>query len=86
MAIGDRRTTACDVRRAFVVDGGLEKVAITPDVSARIGHQQLDNTAILAGVAALLFQRRLAHAETLLRRVPVTIEINNVVHLSSEPH
>ena len=38
----------------FVVVGGIEKVAITPDVSVVIGHQHLDNTAILAGVTAVL--------------------------------
>ena len=38
----------------FVVVGGLEKAAITPDVSAAIGRQHLDNTAILAGVTAVL--------------------------------
>ena len=38
----------------FVVVGGLEKVAITPDVSVAIGRQHLDNTAILAGVTAVL--------------------------------
>ena len=38
----------------FIVVGGLEKAAITPDVSAAIGHQHLDNTAILAAVTAVL--------------------------------
>ena len=38
----------------FVVVGGLEKVAITPDVSAAIGRQHLDNSVILAGVTAVL--------------------------------
>jgi Na+/H+ antiporter NhaD/arsenite permease-like protein len=38
----------------FVVVGGIEKVAITPDVSAMIGRQHLDNTAILASVTAVL--------------------------------
>jgi Na+/H+ antiporter NhaD/arsenite permease-like protein len=38
----------------FVIIGGLEKVAITPDVSAAIGHQHLGNMAILAGVTAVL--------------------------------
>ncbi len=38
----------------FVVVGGLEKAAITTDVSAAIGRQHLDNTAILAGVTAVL--------------------------------
>lgn len=49
-------TTACG---AFVIVGGLEKVAITPDVNARFRRKQLDNTAMLAGVMVLLFQRRL---------------------------
>jgi Na+/H+ antiporter NhaD/arsenite permease-like protein len=38
----------------FVVVGGFEKVAITPDVSAAIGRQHLDNAAILAGITAVL--------------------------------
>ena len=38
----------------FIVVGGLEKAAITPDVSAAIGHQHLNNTAILAVVTAVL--------------------------------
>jgi Na+/H+ antiporter NhaD/arsenite permease-like protein len=38
----------------FVVIGGLEKVVITPDVSAAIGRQHLDNSAILAAVTAVL--------------------------------
>ena len=38
----------------FVVVTGLEKVAITPDVSAAIGRQHLDNSVILAGVTAVL--------------------------------
>ena len=38
----------------FVVVGGLEKVAITPDVSAAVGRQHLDNSVILAGVTAVL--------------------------------
>jgi Na+/H+ antiporter NhaD/arsenite permease-like protein len=38
----------------FVVIGGLEKVAITPDVSVVIGRQHLDNTAVLAGITAVL--------------------------------
>jgi Na+/H+ antiporter NhaD/arsenite permease-like protein len=38
----------------FVVVGGLEKVAITPNVSAAIGRQHLDNSVILAGVTAVL--------------------------------
>jgi Na+/H+ antiporter NhaD/arsenite permease-like protein len=38
----------------FVVVAGLEKVAITPDVGAAMGRQHLGNTAILAGVTAVL--------------------------------
>ena len=38
----------------FVVIGGLEKVVITPDVSATIGRQHLDNMVILASVTAVL--------------------------------
>ena len=38
----------------FVVVGGIEKAAITPDISAAIGRQHLDNTAILASVTAVL--------------------------------
>jgi Na+/H+ antiporter NhaD/arsenite permease-like protein len=38
----------------FIVVSGLEKVAITPDVSAAISRQHLGNTAILAGVTAVL--------------------------------
>jgi Na+/H+ antiporter NhaD/arsenite permease-like protein len=38
----------------FVVVAGLQKVAITSDVSAAIGRQHLSNTAILAGVTAVL--------------------------------
>jgi Na+/H+ antiporter NhaD/arsenite permease-like protein len=38
----------------FIVVAGLEKVAITPDISAAISRQHLGNVAILAGVTAVM--------------------------------
>ena len=38
----------------FIVVAGLEKVAITPDISAAISRQHLGNTAIVAGVTAVM--------------------------------
>jgi Na+/H+ antiporter NhaD/arsenite permease-like protein len=38
----------------FIVVAGLEKVAITPEISAAISRQHLGNAAILAGVTAVM--------------------------------
>jgi Na+/H+ antiporter NhaD/arsenite permease-like protein len=61
----------------FVVIGGLEKVVITPDVSTAIGHQHLDNTAILAGVTAVL--------SNVVSNVPAVLLLKSFVPNSQDP-
>jgi len=62
----------------FVVVGGLEKVAITPDVSIAIGHQHLDNTEILASVTAVL--------SNLVSNVPAVLLLKSFVPNLQDPH
>jgi Na+/H+ antiporter NhaD/arsenite permease-like protein len=38
----------------FVVVAGLEKMVLTPEVTAAAGHLRLDNSAVLAGITAVL--------------------------------
>ena len=38
----------------FVVVAGLEKTVLTPEVTAAAGHLRLDNSAVLAGITAVL--------------------------------
>jgi Na+/H+ antiporter NhaD/arsenite permease-like protein len=38
----------------FVVVAGFEKMVLTPEVTAAVGHLRLNNTAVLAGVTAAL--------------------------------
>jgi Na+/H+ antiporter NhaD/arsenite permease-like protein len=38
----------------FVVVAGLEKMVLTPEVTAAAGHLRLDNGAVLAGITAVL--------------------------------
>jgi Na+/H+ antiporter NhaD/arsenite permease-like protein len=61
----------------FVVVGGLEKVAITPDVSAAIGQQHLSDMAILAGVTAVL--------SNVISNVPAVLLLKSLVPSLQDP-
>jgi Na+/H+ antiporter NhaD/arsenite permease-like protein len=61
----------------FVVIGGLEKVAITPDVNAAIARQHLDNPTILAGVTAVL--------SNLVSNVPAVLLLKSFVSNLQDP-
>ena len=61
----------------FVVIGGLEKAVITPDVSAAIARQHLDNPTILAGVTALL--------SNLVSNVPAVLLLKSFVPNLQDP-
>jgi Na+/H+ antiporter NhaD/arsenite permease-like protein len=61
----------------FVVVGGIEKIAITPDISAAISRQHLDNMAILAGVTAVL--------SNIVSNVPAVLLLKSLVPNLQEP-
>jgi Na+/H+ antiporter NhaD/arsenite permease-like protein len=61
----------------FVVVGGIEKAAITPDVSIAIGRQHLNNTAILAGITAVL--------SNLVSNVPAVLLLKSFVPNLQDP-
>jgi Na+/H+ antiporter NhaD/arsenite permease-like protein len=61
----------------FVVVGGLEKAVITPDVSAAIAGQHLDNPVTLAGITALL--------SNLVSNVPAVLLLKSFVPNLQDP-
>jgi len=61
----------------FVVIGGLEKAAITADVSAAIARQHLDNPTILASVTAVL--------SNLVSNVPAVLLLKSFVPNLRDP-
>ena len=61
----------------FVVVGGLEKAIITPDVSAAIAGQHLDNPVTLAGITALL--------SNLVSNVPAVLLLKSFVPNLQDP-
>jgi Na+/H+ antiporter NhaD/arsenite permease-like protein len=61
----------------FVVIGGLEKAAITADVSAAIARQHLDNPTILASVTAVL--------SNLVSNVPAVLLLKSFVPNLHDP-
>jgi Na+/H+ antiporter NhaD/arsenite permease-like protein len=62
----------------FVVVAGLEKVAITPEISAAISHQHLGNTAILAGVTAVM--------SNIVSNVPAVLLLKPFIPNLEDPH
>ena len=62
----------------FVVVAGLEKVAITPDISAAISRQHLGNTAILAGVTAVM--------SNIVSNVPAVLLLKPFIPNLEDPH
>src|SRR6202022_5060532 len=62
----------------FVVIGGLEKAAITADVSAAIARQHLDNPTILASVTAVL--------SNLVSNVPAVLLLKSFVPIIQIPN
>src|SRR6266850_1618338 len=61
----------------FVVIGGLEKAAVTADVSAAIARQHLDNPTILASVTAVL--------SNLVSNVPAVLLLKSFVPNLQDP-
>jgi Na+/H+ antiporter NhaD/arsenite permease-like protein len=61
----------------FIVVGGIEKVAIAPAVHAGFGQAHLDNSAILAGVTAVL--------SNVVSNVPAVLLLKSIISSLPDP-